>query len=1064
MTLMTAALADPSPVRIAVISDADNQNLAALVTTELSSSPDISLVERDDLAKIGDELKLQQLAGSDAVALGKLIDADGLIFISKGPDGLHIRFTAVGLGYALFDDQVESSVDLSQAAKVLAHRVEGYAPKLKLSPAQAVPISVLNLRADYATGDSATVERKLTLLLESRLASLPEYVVLERRHGWSLAFEHALAANPKPLLQGAYVIDGTLSFPLQNQGAGDLIVHLRLRSPNNQQTPLEIHGPINDLPGLVEQMTTEIQKATGTTATAPPWQPQKEAREYLEEGIWAWQHNVDDAAMEALDSAELLGETAPDLIAVRIGLLRKRASEGMGMYDNSKSPLPLGPPTLDQRTDDTLEAIREAARYRDENMESKLQLLNARQNLDVRAWEIEANIATLASKLLVYLDESNSPQADELRQALRAITGYDPLRGKIGIDAVAHPWRLRDVYADEWAGSLDEELAYYRLRYTTPNQFLAPWMVNGHGAGFCHRFLQDPAKAKSNFDQFVETLKNDPQGKLSYLLVTCCSGDEATVDDAYKKYVNELWNRRDKMVQPMDYWSDGYNLQWLPDELHKRHAADWVPLLRYYLTHVNTFRYSEHFFGIMWQPEGWSEADAAGIWTDYLAYKQRIEVDWKAHGRNEDALVAGLAAFEEKFLQKFPQLATTKAGSIGPLIVTRFWHPGLAGDQPHGRFTIPDCQVTDAGLCVLGRYYSNPATTGLYQVSFPDLKTERLDLPNANNARSLKATPDAYYVEYYKSDSDKQFICRIDRKSGAREERVTPMPFLDTAFFAVDGYLYLSFGEGGLARYDWNTDKITLLASSRRKPAQNQFDDRARYVITGVFAGPGNRPCAAVDGSTFYIQDTPGTWQEVYDSDFFNAPKMVWDKTFAWSQYGEVVLLDPSKSEPEYLMTPAQPHYRHKPKLNQNAQPEMAPWAAQTYWDAPEERALKSNGSCSSSIGMHQDEFFALVSPMIPTETYDLLVYSKGAGRSPRHIPLNFHMDDVTRAALAPIYSDKNQPAPEWTLDKVENPGSPFFSLNLLTTNEGLCLVSYVGGFWFLPYADIDSYLNSIPK
>ena len=65
--------ADPGAVRIAVIADAADQDLAALVTTELSSNSDIALVERDDLAKVGDELKLQQLAGSDGVALGKLV-------------------------------------------------------------------------------------------------------------------------------------------------------------------------------------------------------------------------------------------------------------------------------------------------------------------------------------------------------------------------------------------------------------------------------------------------------------------------------------------------------------------------------------------------------------------------------------------------------------------------------------------------------------------------------------------------------------------------------------------------------------------------------------------------------------------------------------------------------------------------------------------------------------------------------------------------------------------------------------------------------------------------------
>src|SRR5882762_376819 len=137
-----------APSRIAVVSTADTTDLAALLTTELSSNPDITLAERDDLAKVGNELKLQQLAGSDAVALGKLIGADGLIFLSKGSNGLQVRFTAVGLGYALFDDQTGPETDLPQLAKSSAHRVAGYAPKLKLNPSKSVPISVLNLRAD----------------------------------------------------------------------------------------------------------------------------------------------------------------------------------------------------------------------------------------------------------------------------------------------------------------------------------------------------------------------------------------------------------------------------------------------------------------------------------------------------------------------------------------------------------------------------------------------------------------------------------------------------------------------------------------------------------------------------------------------------------------------------------------------------------------------------------------------------------------------------------------------------------------------------------------------------
>jgi hypothetical protein len=152
IALMTLMIADP--VRVAIISDSGSRNLSELVTTELSSNVAMSLLERDDLAKIGDEAKVQQMASGDATALGKLANADGLLFLDQRADGAHVRFTAVNLGYALFDDPVPPGIDPQQEAKALAHLVANDAPKLKLDPSKAVPISLLNLRADIGTPES----------------------------------------------------------------------------------------------------------------------------------------------------------------------------------------------------------------------------------------------------------------------------------------------------------------------------------------------------------------------------------------------------------------------------------------------------------------------------------------------------------------------------------------------------------------------------------------------------------------------------------------------------------------------------------------------------------------------------------------------------------------------------------------------------------------------------------------------------------------------------------------------------------------------------------------------
>ena len=63
VTALGAALPN-SPGRVAVIGTPETADLAALIVTELSSNPTITLVERDDLEKVGDESKLQRLAGA----------------------------------------------------------------------------------------------------------------------------------------------------------------------------------------------------------------------------------------------------------------------------------------------------------------------------------------------------------------------------------------------------------------------------------------------------------------------------------------------------------------------------------------------------------------------------------------------------------------------------------------------------------------------------------------------------------------------------------------------------------------------------------------------------------------------------------------------------------------------------------------------------------------------------------------------------------------------------------------------------------------------------------------
>ena len=1048
------------PSRVAVVSTADTADLAALVMTELSSNAEINLVERDDLAKVGDELKLQQLASSDAVALGKLIGADGLIFITKGADGPEVRFTAVGLGYALFDDQAAPDEDPVQLAKSSAHRVAGYAPKLKLKPDQAVPISILNLRADYATPDSIALERKLTLLLESRLMSLPEYVVLERRHAWSLGFEHSISTTPLPLLHGAYVIDGSLSVPAH--GAGDLTIYLRLRSPNNQQTPLEIHGPKDDLQSLVEQMTAALQKATGATANLPPWQPQTEAREYLKEGIWARRNHEPKTALEALDSAELLGETAPDLLAVRIPILCEFGGDVQNLDTSSSevnwmdrhwqvpnSRLPRDP-RPDERTDQMLRAIDDMNRYKKENGESRLGILKYLvvpngliTTSDGKTNELENRVLYASSKVLSMLDQLHHPRADELRQAVRSLAGFDPLHQHLPDGGV-----YAFEYADEWAQSPEEVLAYYHalcaimpVLYSPHGDALHQFLFRSGPTGFCSRFAKTPQKQNALFQQFVDQLIADPVTKPLGLWVRVSWPDPAEKQVAYHAFLDGLWSDRENLLQAHRlafYLNQAGPLQ---SAFSKPADPEFISLMHYDLQHENEARPE----GVAWWPDLFPPEEATSFWKELQGCKKRLLVSM---GNNSEFVKAEESKYfsklEDDYIKQFGNPGIPSA-SVPPasLEVNRFWNSYQAsGTLKMAIRQIYEARGDDGTLWVYGyddaplQNYSKGIETAtraaLFKISLPDLTTESSLFPEPICPQKLRPTiqmqvgSDAAYLVSRTDDSPpaRTYLDRyhFSSRTWQRREIATGISEL----YLLGAKIYFNIvGESGLCRYDWESDQITLLASSRRRPAQNQFDDRSvGYSISDVFLAPDGKVCAQIDMANYVIQDTPGNWPP----------------------------------GPKFEMFPGIPKDQKAGIFhglfwrNSTSEPMFQPLSKEDAWYRRSQEQIRSKGDILG-YGFRGDEIFMLGR----TETYTLW-WLKPDRTDPIPIPLCLKIDDATQVLLKSLY----QPA---VLDVMEAPMiSKHAPLDMIVTDQGLCLFSTLGGFWFLPFNDIDAYLKSVQK
>jgi hypothetical protein len=1062
--VLTATISRGDPAaRLAIVSDDGERDLAALVATELSTRPDLALLERDDLAKVGDEVKVQQMAGSDAVALGKLVGADGLLFLARQGDGTKVRLTSISLGYALLDEQLPADADLPTQAKSIAHRIAGYASQFKLTPAQVIPISVLNLRADFSTPAANDLERRLTLLLESRLAAQPNYVVLERRHAWSLGFERSLDPTPPALIPGSYVVDGTIE--MLTSGPDDVTVHLRVRSPDGRQGNVPVTGSSTDAPAIVEKLVAEIGRITGASA-ASAWQPQKEAHEYLLEGVWGWQHHANTEALEALDSAELLGEKTPELHMVRIAVLCGMVQDGLRI-ENGQTLL-TDPPDLnsaDTKTDLMMRAIDELIAWRQPGpvIDTSTPELRAAVHGSIDPPNL---VVTLASNLIVLLDRDNPADADKVRLEMRKYTKYDPLHGTLGNSWGSYSMSLREQQENDWCISVGEELAAYRLDLSNPQNWMPFSFLHG-STGFCHRFLTTPEAQAAAYKDFVESLKDIPGARYNYLMIRSSSADPAEADAAYRDYLAALWDLRDAIAQ-----EKGYDARWgvareLPEDVRKRNASAGLPLLRYVLQHRLDFQSNDPFMVLLWYPEAWSATDAAQVWKDFQDYKQRVTQEWKSRDRNLEALTAYMEPYETKFLTQFPNLALappTPAPSGDALVATRFWYPWRANDWPRDWFNYGIMDQDAQGLWLLG--FDRVDHPKIFRVALSDFSTQIIPIPDEHYIQQLKVAPNAVFATWETHGHDGSSaiphqIARYDLASG--QWAVHDLPdYSECELYPVGSELYFFLrmfsttgNEGAIARYDWDADKMTILSSTRRRPAQNQFDDRPMLGHAQIFAGPDGKPCAATDDGVVYLQDSPGTWPFVFDCSFWDHAIISQGLTLIQNQYAEATLIDPKSSTVEHWMASYMPFVRARPTPGQPHPSVPSPWAAQAIWDPPSEHTWYNK------MAFTRDRLFILEPPAQKGGDYDLILYEKGQGRAGRYIPLEFHLSDADRPAL----STKPENAPvTWIADEIEHPDLtkyPSGDVQFFATAQGLVIQPANVGFWFIPWSDINDFVKA---
>ena len=283
-------------------------------------------------------------------------------------------------------------------------------------------------------------------------------------------------------------------------------------------------------------------------------------------------------------------------------------------------------------------------------------------------------------------------------------------------------------------------------------------------------------------------------------------------------------------------------------------------------------------------------------------------------------------------------------------------------------------------------------------------------MPNDGDKQGLElqlhGIPDGLFSLGTQLDGNSKFkanvLCRYDEKSGQWTLRDIPLSTPQNAqVLWADNHLYMTVagdGAGGLLRYDWDSDQTTILASGRRKPAQNQFDDSAGYLPGGVFPGPGGRVCAVIKSNVYYVRETPGNWEKAIDFDFAQSLTAN-GLTLLFNWVGDLMLVDPAKPEPEYWMTRGKPVPRPDPNDPKAAwTPRLAAWTDKALWRTPE--GLNSNTVSASAFGFTHDDFFMLIKTNENPMRLALRWYWRGGPPDGLIVPLSFTVPPATMDAI----------------------------------------------------------------
>lgn len=210
-----------APLRLAIIPLDDASSTRAvldLLTAQFSAQSNLHVIERAEIKRILDEQWFSTsglIATQDRIQVGRLLRAGGLLFLQQDARVERLRarlvetrqgFQAAQWTYGL------TSGPLPEVALNLGREVLQALPKLSLSPANRLLVSVVHVNNATLSTEFLWIEDELPLLLGAYLSRDPRVLLLERRQMAELLAEADRGEGPGSEFWSAGVlVDGELA-------------------------------------------------------------------------------------------------------------------------------------------------------------------------------------------------------------------------------------------------------------------------------------------------------------------------------------------------------------------------------------------------------------------------------------------------------------------------------------------------------------------------------------------------------------------------------------------------------------------------------------------------------------------------------------------------------------------------------------------------------------------------------------------------------------------------------------------------------------------------------------